>query len=869
MKTWQKAAALLALGTVVIAGLAFEHRRAQREQARQEQAGREKAQREHDLYFAGCPTVGRLDRIVAERVGTGEGTLVQGWLIAPGGGAQLRLDGTETAFPLHPSEERQDVRGEFPQCKAAAASGFSVRLPGDAQGATIRLLAQTAQGMQVLEEQKYAVSRIRVEIDPMGDIEPNGRNIVSGWAISADGAPVTVEFVGLDRVIASAPAKRSRTDALAAHPALPHAANSGFDARISFADLPRGNYRLRLRAASGSQPPLEVDGPLVRNDHPFGLALTLKQRAGNPRVLKVAAWLAHESGIKSAQFETEEGTVLGNLRRQRSRVRFGTLPRDLLRDAAAPIAVGSVWSAARANTLPAGIHRLQIRVKAADGAETVIPAQLVANSPASRDRRHAGQTCQRDPLLVFYPAGPGTIAGLGTQREALSLRDLVDGPCVRTGMRIRVEYLRTTRGRDHDYAFDPTFKSARVRVPGKSMTTAGLDEALQLAARHHMPLLVSLDGGVWADSAFAAPEWDVVDHLEDDENAVQWNQSGRSERDDALANMPGATSQPQVARMLSLNVYNERFRAYKKRNLQAAVAHIARHLQRHPKHAVWINLDSDNYINPWFKETQWYDYNPATLRQFREWLTGDGPYAAGGQLAEERLSPSLDLAAINRIAKAGWSGLADVDAPRGPLAAADPWQGLWTRFKRHLVARHYSDLSDWACQAGLPADHIYTAVGIADNTVARELDDRIRGWNDQSGVSLRGGKPHCGHLGVVMYGPVTRNETSAAAGGAAPLDSIMSIDPSFGVVEFHPADLDSPTRLPGHEESRKSLLGILNAGARFISPMWGMIASGQTLFPAQFHAYEAMEGTAFETELVRVLREWNVVHARPGPPPPR
>lgn len=85
------------------------------------------------------------------------------------------------------------------------------------------------------------------------------RNIVSGWAISADGAPVTVEFVGLDRVIASAPAKRSRTDALAAHPALPHAANSGFDARISFADLPRGNYRLRLRAASGNEPPLEVD----------------------------------------------------------------------------------------------------------------------------------------------------------------------------------------------------------------------------------------------------------------------------------------------------------------------------------------------------------------------------------------------------------------------------------------------------------------------------------------------------------------------------------------------------------------------------------------------------------------------------------
>ena len=149
----------------------------------------------------------------------------------------------------------------------------------------------------------------------------------------------------------------------------------------------------------------------MRNDHPFGLALTLKQRAGNPQVLKVAAWLAHESGIKSAQFETEEGTVLGNLRRQRSRVRFGTLPRDLVRDAAAPMAVGSVWSAARANTLPAGIHRLQIRVKAADGAETVIPAQLVANSPASRAGAAGGGSASGGGGASVAPCG--SVSGAG------------------------------------------------------------------------------------------------------------------------------------------------------------------------------------------------------------------------------------------------------------------------------------------------------------------------------------------------------------------------------------------------------------------------------------------------------------------------
>ena len=40
-----------------------------------------------------------------------------------------------------------------------------------------------------------------------------------------------------------------------------------------------------------------------------------------------------------------------------------------------------------------------------------------------------------------------------------------------------------------------------------------------------------------------------------------------------------------------------------------------------------MNLDPDTYVNPFFEERQWYDYNPGTLRQFRHWLAGTGPYA--------------------------------------------------------------------------------------------------------------------------------------------------------------------------------------------------------------------------------------------------
>ena len=812
--------------------------------------------------FAGCATAGRFDRIAPGRFGAGEGNLVQGWLIAPYGGEGLRFDGAPEIIPLQPAEERRDVQGIFPACLAALASGFSVRLPESARGKTIELLARTERGLQVLDQRDFVRQPIRVEFDAMDEIEPDGRNTVSGWAMSPDGTPVQLEFLANGQRVAALEANRPRGDVGAAFPALGHAARSGFDVAISFAGLPRGDYPLRVRASAPASalPQLEVDGPIVRNRHPYGVVLTVKQRARNPQALEVSAWLAHESGIRSARLSTAEGTVLADMATVRPEESFRSATANLLRDSQPPLTTGSVWRVSLRNTLPAGIHRLQVDVTTRDGATATIPGQLIVNAPGLAATKAGRAGCARTPLRVFYPTGPSAGAGQDAQHEVNSLRDLVEGPCVRIGMRMRVEYLRTTMGRAHDFAFDPDFDSKRVTMNGRTMTTAGLGPALELARRNDMPVLISLDGGVWADSAFAAPEWDVVDHLEDDENAVQWNQFGRSEKDDALLARSGAKDGAQLARMMSLNLYNERFRAYKKRNLQAAVAHIVAHQRRYPRQDVWINLDSDNYINPWFKDTQWYDYNPGTLRQFREWLTGTGPYARAGPLAGEALAPALDLAAINTLARATWKNLAEIDPPRGALDAGDRWYAHWIRFKRHLVARHYADLSQWACEAGMPGDRIYTAVGIADAMVAKEFHDPVHGWNDQSGVSLRGGKPACGHLGVVMYGPAIRGE--GLRGGDRPiLDSVAGVDPAFGVVEFHPANLDLPSRLPTQKESRDAIEALLGAGARFVSPMWGRVASEQTLFPGQFRAHEAMEGTAFEMELVRSLRALNARHA--------
>lgn len=814
--------------------------------------GRDAYMRYSITHNAGCSITGSLDRVVSESFGSNEGLIVQGWVVAPN--AVLQIDGTGPLMKVQPNEKRSDVAAVFPECSQAEMSGFSVRLPDESKGKTLQLLTRTNDGMKSLDKQKLLSTDLRLELDSLDPIVPNGRNILSGWALSADNTPVKVEVIAGGKIVASMLANLKRSDVASAFPKLPNAIDSGFEIRIPYFKLPRGIYKLTLRATTNSGGVIDTAGPEVRNAHAYGLALTVKDRVLNPGTISVRMWVAHESGIKMVTVQTSDGTELGNMLLEANDAKFGVWSKDVVRDMIPPIGVGSMWKLTVPNRLSAGVHRLQAVVTNQDGNTSIVPAQLVVNDKNPGSAHPEG--CKRAPLYVFYPAGPGTIAGLGPQREAATFRNLVEGPCVHVGMRLRVEYLRTTKGQSKDFAFDPYFMSTMVKVNGRNMTGSGLDEALKLAKKYEMPVLISLDGGVWADSAFPAPEWDVVDNLENDESAVQWNQFDKSEKDDALSGMSGATGQPQLARMMSLNIYNDKFRTYKKRNLQAAVRHLVAYQRQSPKHVVWVNFDSDNYINPWFKDTQWYDYNPDTLRQFREWLTGTGVYAPKAILSGMGLSPTLDLMSINKLAKRNWKSVGEVAPPRGAIDIKDQWHAMWVRFKRHLVALHYDDLSRWACEAGMASDRIYTAVGISDGTVAQNFDDAVRGWNDQSGVSLSGGKPSCGHLGIVIYGPATRNEDTPPSGKPL-LGLVAEVDPGFGVVEFHAANLDLPTQMPSLAEARKSLQSLLEAGARFISPMWGSIASGQSLFPEQFHAYESMEGTEFEEELVRTLRSFN------------
>src|SRR5688572_22366950 len=224
----------------------------------------------------------------------------------------------------------------------------------------------------------------------------------------------------------------------------------------------------------------------------------------------------------------------------------------------------------------------------------------------------------------------------------------------RIGIAVPILYLRTTRGRAGDWTFDPGFDTSR-KCGERPLTDDSLNGVLAYAAEKRLPLQLILNGGIWADATCNTPEWDLNDHLEEDPRNCQWTQDDKVFADDHLKNLAGSVASPELAHSLTLNVYAKDVRRYKRRNLQAAARRVAEFARQHPDLFVGVNLDSDTYANPFFEEQEFFDYNPDTLRQFREWLRGDGPYAGRGgagvpDLRAFRRARPLSLADVNRLA---------------------------------------------------------------------------------------------------------------------------------------------------------------------------------------------------------------------------
>ena len=746
---------------------------------------------------------------------------------------------------------RVDVASSHPGCPRATKSGFSFSLGvGDVPGNSSQLdvVALLKDGTEFL------IGRVPVDLSlPLAMVENplpitrNGENLITGWAAHPDGV-VTVRLLAGQQVLWEGPAALARQDVAAALPAWPSAGNAAFEFALSAAHLPRidGPTMFEFIAPSGAT--LRRPGPPLENQGAIGKVLAV---GGNafvlPELLHLRTWAWHPQNVVSARVETEHGMVIASLAKIRSSARLSEFkdsrfPPGVTRKGFNPS--GQIFAATvQGDQIPMGLQRLVVRVRDGSGKDAVFPGPLVWR-PARLAPKSA---CAGPRYLAFWP---GVDTHNRVNEQLKELQRLAHGGCVAVGIQTRIEYLRTTRGRQYDFAFDPDFPE-KIRRPSaaREMTGASLNSALAMAALYRVPINLVLDGGVWADSKFSIPEYDVVDWLEQDEMTVQWNQWGKSEPDDAIKSLAGSHNDPQLARMMSLNRYNTRFMQYKKRNFQAAVGRIVEHNRQHQDAIASINLDPDQYINQWFKDSQWYDYNPGSIRQFREWLLHTGPYADGGELAAGRSAQRHDLASLNKVSGKNWLEVGDIDPPREMPDYQNEWLQLWVKFKRHLVAQHYADLARWASEMGLAHTQVRSSQTFLDSRVATRINEAAETWSDQAGVSIEGAKPPHGHLGAIFYGPGSRND-GKPRGGESLLDTVRSIDPEWGIVEMHPGSIATPHVVVSHQDAYKTMLTLLNFGTTSLTPMWGSSAGDQMVHPDHFRSYDAYDQSPFETQFV-------------------
>jgi hypothetical protein len=429
--------------------------------------------------------------------------------------------------------------------------------------------------------------------------------------------------------------------------------------------------------------------------------------------------------------------------------------------------------------------------------------------------------------------------------------------------------MRTTRGAAQDWVFDADFDTRR-KHNGKQISEDALNPLLHFAKAQGLPVLITLNGGIWGDARDTAPQWDLTDHLEEDPRNCQWNENNEVMPDSYLQDLPGSETSPELARALTLNIYAERVRAYKRRNLQQAGRVVARFARREPDLFVGINLDPDVYVIPFFEGKQWYDYNPDTLRQFREWLAGTGPYreaSPGGALRSYRRARSLSLDELQRLTKISLNSWAAVDGPRffGQVHDRKYWNEplfqLWVEFRRHLVDLHYDELSDWLSQVGIPSRQLFSSQGFMAPITSYfdpfpvYLSSPAKNY-DAGGMSVEGALPRHGHIGAILYGRSATNDVPMETDESL-FHLFRRLDPGWAVVEHNTANLRKPRTLPGYAAAYRSLREIFNFGARFVAPMAWNGSNGIYRDQPDFVAFTSVRNSPLES----AIQDFLITHA--------
>ncbi len=514
-------------------------------------------------------------------------------------------------------------------------------------------------------------------------------------------------------------------------------------------------------------------------------------------------------------------------------------------------------------------HEITVVAINRQGAETVLARKTLLPPAALTQWQalYASRHADAEPPFFILPGLSGIALGGAAELGRAYLPYL--SPTMKTGMRVPILYLRTTLGKARDWEFDPGWNIER-RCGERRIAEDSLAAVIAYSIEHKLPVLFTLNGGVWADAVCDVPEWDVNDHLEQDKANCQWNEHDEVMADNYLKNLPGASAGPELGRSLTFNIYATQNRHYKRRNLQAAGRIVAEFASAHPELFAGVNLDPDTYLNPFFEEKQWYDYNPGTVRQFRQWLAGSGPYAikpARGMLdlSRYRRARSVSLAEVRKLARKPFHSWDEVDPPRafpreGHPFWQDPWVHEWEIFRRHLVDLHYDELSQWLAEAGVAPSRIFSSQGFtapypAALPFAIRLDSPTQNY-DSGGMSVEGAIPRQGHLGAIVYGASAVNDVRME-GGANLFATFHQMDRGWGVVEFNTADFRTPNELPGYAMGYRALREMFNYGARFASPMAWNGSNGIYAGQPGYVSFMAWRNTPLES----AMRDFAVSHA--------
>lgn len=512
---------------------------------------------------------------------------------------------------------------------------------------------------------------------------------------------------------------------------------------------------------------------------------------------------------------------------------------------------------------PPGIVHLELVVTDNAGQATTLARKMLppANFRSTWSELARQREIPREDVFYFLMA-TSNLAGGDAEGIDTTFRDYASDT-VKVGMRVQILYMRTTKGPAADYAFDPDF-SPEHKCAGRTIAEDNLNSVIRYAVQRKLPVLFTLNGGIWADAACDAPQWDLNDTLENDKANLQWNEKNEVMPDDYLKNKPGSMESPELGRALTFNHYAEKNHRYKKRNLLQAATLIQKFARQHPDLFVGVNVDPDLYMNPFFEGKQWYDYNPGTVRQFREWLQGSGPYAKSPLAAYRRKTP-LSLEEVNALSAKKFQSWDEVDPPREFPALVNPfwkspWVQEWEHFRRHLVDLHYDQISQWLVEAGFSRPFIYSAQGFMepvppiDPFPIRVLSPAKN--YDTGGMSVEGAIPAQGHLGAILYGASAVNQIRMED-KASLFATFRQLDPAWAVVEYNTASLLEPGRMAGFPAAYQSLRDIHNYGARFISPMAWNGSPGTVAGKPGFVSYTALR----ETPLQDAIKEFMVSHA--------